>query len=139
MEGLLTSGMPLVMDEARTLDELLDTRLETQDLKPQPDGTFDELDWRMRTPREMFSLMPNPPSRRRLLRALSHLTESGEVFRTGTGTRHDPYRYWRDARRGLPYPAGLLPRRNRSDSGPFGRDAICRKLPPTLGFAVRHR
>jgi hypothetical protein len=104
VESLLTSGMPFVMDEARTLDELLDTGLETQDLEPQSDGTFKELDWRMRTARQMFGLMPNPPSRRRLLRALSRLTDSGEVFRTGTGTRHDPYRYWRDAQRGFAVP-----------------------------------
>jgi hypothetical protein len=93
--------MPFVADEARTLDELLDMGLETQDLMPQPDGTFQELEWRMRSARQMFGLMPNPPPRRRLLRALSHLVESGEVFRTGTGTRHDPFRYWRDAHRGF--------------------------------------
>jgi hypothetical protein len=90
LEDLLTAGMPFVADEARTLDELLDMGLETQDLMPQPDGTFQELEWRMRSARQMFGLMPNPPPRRRLLRALSHLVESGEVFRTGTGTRPLP-------------------------------------------------
>jgi hypothetical protein len=43
LEDLLTAGMPFVADEARTLDELLDMGLETQDLMPQPDGTFQEL------------------------------------------------------------------------------------------------
>jgi len=104
VESLLTASMPFVPDEGRTLDELLHTGLETQDLKPQPDGTFKESDWVIRTARQMFDLMPNPPSRRRLLGALAHLRQTGDVFRSGRGTRPDPYRYWRDPSRGFAVP-----------------------------------
>jgi len=42
---LLTAGLPFVIHEGRTLDELPDKRLEAQDLAPQLDGTFKEGDW----------------------------------------------------------------------------------------------
>jgi len=52
---------------------------------PKADGSCEDQEWLLRSPRQPFAAIPDKPSRQYLLRVLLRLTRRGEVYRTDEG------------------------------------------------------